>query len=562
MKKLLFLGISLLVFTWLPTKRVVGQSFSTQTHYSIPNNAWCDHIAIGDFNNDGKNDIVGVTDDYKMLVYLQDTAGIKTSPIIYQYPIVYPGARAIAAGDVNNDGLDDVVIGLRDSIGIFYQTTNKTFSPIVKRFVTSAYGVDAIKIGDVDQDGKKDIIVGSWMGVTVVFYQDTSGPLMKVAYPSATGAGWDDLEVGKLHTDSLVSIMQMGGQAYAPVKRVLVHTDRSVDTTIIYTLSVSGENMNGLGVGDFYGVGKKEMAVAYGGNVPYSRIGLWRNPYVSTSTDTALVVTNCPKAIEAANVTCGDRDQIVTLHDGWGKVSVITLKTNTTTINYFSIGCPNNAWGDALAVADVNGDGKKDIIVANTYSGINILRNTTPDVIDTTDSLVITIRIDTTISKIDTFSQHDTVVSGKYKLIITDSMLVTKYAIDSVISTDSFKAEHNHCSGIVNIIDTLGTKKDVFTTYFFDTVVHSYNDTLVTGIQSKNRLNELTTFPNPFSEILYVNLPKGSHTVYLMDVTGKIVKSRIGSNISFDRGSLPAGTYTLCVRMENGPIYVKKVSAQ
>ena len=227
MKKSVFFLVALLTLCLcvsLHTKSFAQVTFAPYVNYSISGTD-ADHLTAGDFNNDGLTDIVVATgfnfnssNDYKLRVYLQDVSGHLSSPIIYPYHPVYPGLYSIASGDINNDGLKDVVIGFSDSIGIFYQNTFGTFDPQISFYCSNGNGTDAIKIYDIDGDGNNDIATVSWFGQVVVFYSNAIGNLTRVAYPSVSGSGYDDLEVAKIKNDSLVSIIEMGDNLWLRLK--------------------------------------------------------------------------------------------------------------------------------------------------------------------------------------------------------------------------------------------------------------------------------------------------------------------------------------------------------
>jgi|GEM_PF-2365376 len=421
-------------------------TFAPSVHISIPATSAADHIAKGDFNHDGRTDAVVVTGfsfgayDYKLLVYPQlPGGGLSTSPTLYSYTPVYPGARAVAGGDVNHDGLDDVVIGFGDSIGIFSQNFLGTLNPQVNYQCNPGISVDALKIYDVDGDGNQDIVTVSWFGQVVVFYTNAIGGVTRVAYPTAVGAGYDDIDVGKLAGDSLVSIVEMGGQSWAPVTQIRIHTNRTVDTTIVYHLSVT-DNMHGVAIGDFYGTGRNQIAASYGGNVPSSHLAVWRHPDTLTINDTVLNVADIPQPVETGKFDCSGRDQIVVLHGGWSKVSVIDM---TTGIAPHLAWVPNNAQPDGLAIGDFNGDGKNDIVSVNTYAGISLLLNTTA----TTDTFYTVHRTSgtDTLHGASYARTYDTVAYLCGSIATKDSVVIESFIVDSFHMTDSSILVRDRC---------------------------------------------------------------------------------------------------------------------
>ncbi len=454
-----------LVATLLTATASAQPTFATYT--SIPiSGTQADHIAKGDLNSDGKVDIVAVSgfsfgiNDYKLLVFSNTGSGLSTTPTTYNYHVVYPGARAVAAGDVNGDGMCDVVIGIGDSIGIFTQNFLGILNAQVSYSCDPSKTTDAVKIADVDQDGHMDIVCLSWAGQAVVFYGNGAGGFTKVTYSSAATAGWDDLEVGKIGTDSLVSIVEMGGQSWAPIHQVRVHRNRSVAATNTLTLGTT-DNMHAVAIGHFSDT-VNQIAATFGGNRPASKLAFWRHPASTTTADTTVAIYDIPQAAEAGKFDCYDRDYVATLHGGWNAVNLTGLGAGGG-VSSFGVFCPNNAWPDALVMADVNNDGKNDIVTVNTYAGLSVLKNTSR-MRDTTVAATSTYVLDTVKSG-TSFARHDTV------------FVIKTTTIDTNRRRDSTILIKGHCYG-----DTISLTSSTH----YDTTHHVTIDTIPALTVKKN----------------------------------------------------------------------------
>jgi hypothetical protein len=154
----------------------------------------------GDVNGDGFSDMValGTTGfDDLLFLYLGSPSGYALAPG-YPYTLVnsYSGGSVAAAGDVNGDGYDDIVIGwpaaTSGELRVYYGNasglnTASPFNLIVNFAKFWAQNVGAA--GDVNGDGYDDIVVGSpnedpWIncaatgpdqGRVDVFYGSASG---------------------------------------------------------------------------------------------------------------------------------------------------------------------------------------------------------------------------------------------------------------------------------------------------------------------------------------------------------------------------------------------------
>ncbi len=126
------------------------------------------HVAAGDVNGDGKADIItgaGAGGGPHVRVFSgangQELAGF------YAYPANFIGGVSVAAGDVNGDGLADVITGA----GLGGGPHVKVFrgGSYAEHYSYFAYGASfsggvSVAAGDVNGDGKADIITGAGAG--------------------------------------------------------------------------------------------------------------------------------------------------------------------------------------------------------------------------------------------------------------------------------------------------------------------------------------------------------------------------------------------------------------
>jgi hypothetical protein len=179
-------------------------------------------IASGDFNNDGLDDVAYVYHHYagnpiegcQLWIYLQNpSTGIMEAPV--NYPVEGYGSGNVAnlaVGDINNDGRDDVVLGKYNDVVVFYQNTSGTLdSPLI--IDTGGYVYD-LKIEDVNNDNLPDVVTcggSAWYSWVRVLAQNAGGTLDPAVAYSITNQFDTTLEIGDLNNDGLNDVVVMAG---------------------------------------------------------------------------------------------------------------------------------------------------------------------------------------------------------------------------------------------------------------------------------------------------------------------------------------------------------------
>ena len=116
---------------------------------------------MGDFNNDGKEDLV-VTRDLgnRIVILLGNGTGGIGSPTEFA-TFAYP--RAVAVGDFNGDGKQDLAVECNSNrLSILSGDGAGNFSAPTNISLASG-GRDAVAIGDLNGDGKREL----WLAAVV-----------------------------------------------------------------------------------------------------------------------------------------------------------------------------------------------------------------------------------------------------------------------------------------------------------------------------------------------------------------------------------------------------------
>lgn len=352
---------------------------------TIATGSWPEAVAIGDVNGDGLNDVVLVTsyyfspeNDYKIFVFLQDASGALLPPIKYATAGTYTTApKTVDIGDVNGDGLNDVVVGLAGAgLQVFPQSGGQLGTPTLIQTPYSA----KIRIGDLNGDDRKDVAGIGWGSDKVgVFTQGTDGKLVLTGEYTAPHGGYDDLELGDINNDTRTDIVVMSGQGYA-YGNLAVLTQKSDGTFAPFASYSVGANQltQGVGIGDVNGDGLQDVVASYGGNQPNSRIAVFAQSSAGTlDPASSLTSYDIPEPVQVHDVNGDGLDDVLVLHGGWVKMGVYLQKPDGTLAAEELYPIPNASHYNphGLAIGDYDGDGKPDVAIADYNYGLVLLKN-------------------------------------------------------------------------------------------------------------------------------------------------------------------------------------------
>jgi len=311
--------------------------------------------------------------------------------------------RNVATADLDGDGKPDLVVanGGSDNISVLRNTSTtgsigpSAFAAKVD-FATGTTFIEYVTIGDVDGDGKPDIVIVSNGNISVLRNTSISGTVSfaaKVDFASGfTGPVFG--AIGDVDGDGKPDIVNANSGASS----VSVRRNTSTSGSISFAAKVdfsSGLTSVSVAIGDLDGDGKPDLAVT-NAEPSTNTVSILRNTSTPGSVSFSAKVAFATGAIPR-NVAIGDLDgdgkaDLVVANNATSPASTtISVLRNTSTsgtINASSFAAKVDfTAGTApryVAIGDVDGDGKPDLVVANLNSAnISVLRNTsTPGSID------------------------------------------------------------------------------------------------------------------------------------------------------------------------------------
>lgn len=306
----------------------------------------------------------------------------------------------VAVGDIDGDGKADMVavditmdrVSVYRNISASGSITTSSFAPKVD-FTTGVQPIKAV-IKDVDGDGRQDVIVATtdYTGagfVSVLQNTSTSGTISFAAKVDFA-TGWNSLyvAVGDLDGDGKPELV------LANTNSDLVGVFRNTFTSGAITTSSfaprvdfpTGQYPSGVAIGDVDGDGKPEIITANsGGTISVLRstatIGALTSTSFAPKVDFAAGAR--PEAIAIADMDGDGKLDIVVSNSDYNAGSVSILRNTATAGTILSsslsgkVSFATGSYSSGMSIGDVDGDGKPDIAVANRYSNnVSVLLNT------------------------------------------------------------------------------------------------------------------------------------------------------------------------------------------
>ncbi|HVY61812.1 MAG TPA: VCBS repeat-containing protein, partial [Planctomycetota bacterium] len=333
----------------------------------------------GDFDHDGLVDVAiphSATGDFH--VFLDDAAnpGRLVTPTAYA---VGTGARAIVAGDLDGDGLADAVVANLEST--FVSVLLQDAAHPGKFLAAASYGSAksaSVAVGDMNGDGRPDIVSADRVASTIsVFLQDAAHPGRFLA-PSAYPCGGAPIRIALADLDGDGRLDVMTAQSYSEDETVRLGTGGGALGPPI-GLAIDGFE-NSLALADVDGDGAPDAVTARGsfdisaGKPP--GFGFRRGHGDGGFDDEAVVgSSDALAAAIVADVDGDGRPDLVGASNGFRAGGGVTLR----------LGIGGGRFGGELrltvgrrahaaAVADVDGDGRLDIVAldesANAISAL------------------------------------------------------------------------------------------------------------------------------------------------------------------------------------------------
>ncbi len=508
-------------------------------------------IAVGDFNNDGIQDLVLANDGSNNVTVLLGVGGgsftqANSSPIS-----IGTDANSVAVGDFNSDGQQDIAVAnsVSSNVAILLGNGSGSFSPAMGSPVNAGSGSIFVAVGDFDANGRQDLALGTIgnNAVTILLGNGSGGFTSAPGSPVTIGSnplslaigdfnadGRQDLAVASNVGDNLTILLGDGNGGFSAAPGSPIST---------------GDGPRFVSVGDFNADGRQDLAVANSGSNNLTILLANVGGGFSSASGSPIIVGTQPQSVIVGDID-GDGLQDLVVANIGNSVTIL-LGAGTGSFSQ-AAGSPITLFGgpSAVTMGDFNGDGKQDMAVAKAVDDVTILLNNCAPVITPSSPLTRQQGSNGSTSVIATVSDAET-ASGSLTVTATNvpaNLLVTSIVNNNgTISADVIPTCNTAVGArIVELTVTDGNGLTSKTNLTVNIVANS-PPTLTYANQSVTVGNALTinpaTGPNDNGSV---------STIAVQSVTPSASPGTITVNNSTGivsvSNNLPVGVYTVTIR--------------
>ncbi len=239
-------------------------TFQSAISYAGPNSTSLTDVTVADFNKDGKMDLAVTGANFgtrQLAIFLGNGDGTFQAPTSFDAGSGNP--NSIVAGDLNGDGIPDVVLGSGFStpdgvITVFLGVGDGTFQSPVAYAVPGSGGI-SLALADMNADGRLDAVAGTFSSATggvAVLLNQGNGVLGAATVYSPSLLFIVSIAVADFNADGKPDVAVTGG-LLDTVEVLLGNTNGTLDNSVAYGMALRS---HGIVAADFNHDGRLDLA--------------------------------------------------------------------------------------------------------------------------------------------------------------------------------------------------------------------------------------------------------------------------------------------------------------
>jgi hypothetical protein len=334
-------------------------------------------ITFGDFNNDGKIDmLVSKGSSATVAVYANTSSSGKISFSTQQdLPALGFSHEGSATADFDGDGKLDIVIANSfnsPSVSVYRNTStglNISFAPKIDYAADN--GPYTVAVGDIDGDGKPDMIVANNGSDTISFYKNTSSAGIISFAPKIdfkAGTNPYSIAIRDLDNDGKpdIAVTTQGSSS-----ALLVMQNTTLGGVVSFNTAINVAALAGpfiVSIGDLDGDGIPDLAVASSGNSSIIVVKNVSTPgNFSFDTPQSFATGTYPDCVALSDLDGDGKPDMISCNRNSNNISVLRNTSTAGNISFDShVDYAAGAVPIFTAAADLDGDGRADIVCANS----------------------------------------------------------------------------------------------------------------------------------------------------------------------------------------------------